>query len=223
MQKILARAGLASRREAEEWIRQGRVTINGDVATLGTRAAGNDQVKLDGRLVRQASTVRSATYLCHRSPGEGLTEPREGEERAVERIAEEPPQAGGTEEADKLAGTVIDEEELRDDRRAAEEIGVAVGQRSKKAAPRQAAGRHWNGYDSADSQAQDTKLDGRPESFEDARPEPVQPLGVDAMHEGEDQPNGNDDPDSDESVAGPRDLTAGAGRRRPPLRSSTMR
>ena len=83
MQKILARAGLASRREAEEWIRQGRVTINGDVATLGTRAAGNDQVKLDGRLVRQASTVRSATYLCHRSPGEGLTEPREGEERAA--------------------------------------------------------------------------------------------------------------------------------------------
>jgi 23S rRNA pseudouridine2605 synthase len=88
VQKILARAGLASRREAEDWIRQGRVTINGEVATLGTRAAGNDQVKLDGRLVRQASTVRTATYLCHRSPGEGLTEPREGEERAalVERL-----------------------------------------------------------------------------------------------------------------------------------------
>jgi 23S rRNA pseudouridine2605 synthase len=88
VQKILARAGLASRREAEEWIRQGRVSINGEVATLGTRAAGNDQVKLDGRLVRQASTTRTATYLCNRSPGEGLREPREGEERAalVERL-----------------------------------------------------------------------------------------------------------------------------------------
>jgi 23S rRNA pseudouridine2605 synthase len=83
VQKILARAGLASRREAEEWIRQGRVTINGEVATLGTRAAGNDQVKLDGRLVRQASTVRTATFLCHRSPGEGLREPREGEDRTA--------------------------------------------------------------------------------------------------------------------------------------------
>jgi len=80
---------LGSRREAEEWIRQGRVTINGDVAELGTRAAGNDQVKLDGRLVRQASTVRSATFLCNRSPGEGLSEPREGEERGalVERLS----------------------------------------------------------------------------------------------------------------------------------------
>ena len=83
MQKIIARAGLASRREAEEWIRQGRVTINGEAATLGSRAAGNDQVKLDGRLIRQASTVRTATYLCHRSPGEGLREPREGEERSA--------------------------------------------------------------------------------------------------------------------------------------------
>ena len=53
------------------------------MATLGTRAAGNDQIKIDGRLVRQASTVRTATYLCHRSPGEGLSEPREGEERGA--------------------------------------------------------------------------------------------------------------------------------------------
>ena len=53
------------------------------MATLGTRAAGNDQVKLDGRLIRQASTVRMATYLCHRSPGEGLREPREGEEHTA--------------------------------------------------------------------------------------------------------------------------------------------
>jgi 23S rRNA pseudouridine2605 synthase len=83
VQKIIARAGLASRREAEDWIRQGRVTINGEPATLGSRAAGNDQVKLDGRLIRQASTVRSATFLCHRSPGEGLREPREGEERTA--------------------------------------------------------------------------------------------------------------------------------------------
>ena len=52
VQKILARAGLASRREAEEWIRQGRITINGEPAALGSRALGNDQIRLDGRLVR---------------------------------------------------------------------------------------------------------------------------------------------------------------------------
>jgi 23S rRNA pseudouridine2605 synthase len=82
VQKILSRAGLASRREAEEWIRAGRVTINGETATLGTRASGSDQIKLDGRLVHQAPARRTATWLCHRSPGENLLPPRdEGEQQ----------------------------------------------------------------------------------------------------------------------------------------------
>jgi 23S rRNA pseudouridine2605 synthase len=80
VQKILARAGLASRREAEEWIRAGRVSVNGEAATLGTRAKGSDQLRLDGRLVHQAPVSRSATWLCHRSPGENLLPPRAGDE-----------------------------------------------------------------------------------------------------------------------------------------------
>lgn len=78
VQKILARAGLASRRQAEDWIRAGRVTINGEKAELGSRASSHDQVKLDGKLVHQAPSRRSATWLCHRSPGENLLPPREG-------------------------------------------------------------------------------------------------------------------------------------------------
>jgi 23S rRNA pseudouridine2605 synthase len=93
VQKILARAGLASRREAEEWIRQGRVTVNGEVATLGTKAEGRDHVRLDGRLIRQASTRNAATFLCHRSPGDPLREPREGEERSA--LAERLPRRSG--------------------------------------------------------------------------------------------------------------------------------
>jgi len=81
VQKILSRAGLASRREAEEWIRAGRVSINGETAALGSRASGSDQVKLDGRLVHQAPARRTATWLCHRSPGENLLPPREDSEQ----------------------------------------------------------------------------------------------------------------------------------------------
>lgn len=77
MQKILARAGLASRRDAEEWIRAGRVSVNGETATLGTRARGSDKLRLDGRLIHQAPARRAATWLCHRSPGENLLPPRE--------------------------------------------------------------------------------------------------------------------------------------------------
>lgn len=74
LQKLLSRAGLASRREVEAWIRAGRLSVNGAVATLGTRAHAGDQVRLDGRLVR-AQSARGAVhvFLCHRSPGEQLT------------------------------------------------------------------------------------------------------------------------------------------------------
>ena len=73
LQKLLSRAGLASRREVEGWIRAGRLTVNGTVATLGTRATAADQLRLDGRLVRAQSAPGGArVFLCHRSPGEEL-------------------------------------------------------------------------------------------------------------------------------------------------------
>jgi 23S rRNA pseudouridine2605 synthase len=76
LQKMLARAGLASRREAEGWIRAGRLTVNGVPATLGMRVRAQDQVYLDGRLVRaQKAHTESRVYICHRSPGESLRTP----------------------------------------------------------------------------------------------------------------------------------------------------
>lgn len=53
VQKILAETGLGSRRQAEEWIREGRVRINGRVARLGDRAdPERDAVRLDDKRVR---------------------------------------------------------------------------------------------------------------------------------------------------------------------------
>ena len=76
LQKMLARAGLASRREAESWIRAGRLTVNGEVATLGLRVGAHDQVRLDGRLVRsRAGADEARAFLCHRSPGDPLAAP----------------------------------------------------------------------------------------------------------------------------------------------------
>jgi 23S rRNA pseudouridine2605 synthase len=78
LQKMLARSGLASRREAEAWIRSGRLTINGALATLGARVAPGDQVRLDGRLVRAHRGTPARVFLCHRSPGEPLAAPAAG-------------------------------------------------------------------------------------------------------------------------------------------------
>lgn len=79
IQKILAQAGLASRREAEEWIRAGRVTVNGAVAEIGARVSGRDELRVDGRVVRRSRDpsrlkTEASVFLCHRSTGDSLTE-----------------------------------------------------------------------------------------------------------------------------------------------------
>lgn len=67
LQKLLARAGIASRRKAEALVRAGRVTVNGAVASLGDRATVDDDVRLDGRRV----TLRRehVTYLLYKPVG----------------------------------------------------------------------------------------------------------------------------------------------------------
>ncbi len=78
LQKVLSRAGLASRREVEDWIRAGRITVNGEPAVLGVRVEPSDDVRLDGRLIHQRQTGGTArVFLIHRSPGENLQQPAE--------------------------------------------------------------------------------------------------------------------------------------------------
>lgn len=77
IQKVLAQAGLASRREAEAWIEAGRVTVNGERATLGQRVQGRDELRVDGRVVRRSRdasrlSTSATVFICHRSPGESL-------------------------------------------------------------------------------------------------------------------------------------------------------
>ena len=48
LQKVLARSGIASRRVSEDLIEAGRVTVNGQVATLGDKVGESDRIELDG-------------------------------------------------------------------------------------------------------------------------------------------------------------------------------
>jgi 23S rRNA pseudouridine2605 synthase len=66
VQKILAQAGIASRRKSEELIQEGLVTINGKVAQLGDKAEwGTDAIKVKGKLLLQPETL---TYLVFNKP-----------------------------------------------------------------------------------------------------------------------------------------------------------
>jgi 23S rRNA pseudouridine2605 synthase len=59
LQKILANAGYGSRRSCEEFIIAGRVTVNGMVAHLGSKAdIQKDQIKLDGKLIKPPETLQ---------------------------------------------------------------------------------------------------------------------------------------------------------------------
>ncbi|HEY1411094.1 MAG TPA: S4 domain-containing protein, partial [Rhodopila sp.] len=69
LQKILANAGLGSRRSIEQWIRDGRITVAGRIARLGDRASAEDEVCLDGRrLDLQPSGAGTRELLLYHKP-----------------------------------------------------------------------------------------------------------------------------------------------------------
>lgn len=82
LQKLLAAAGLGSRRTVEDWIRAGRVSLRGQVARLGDRAESTDDVRLDGRkLDLRASEVPPRELLLYYKPVGELTTRRDPQGR----------------------------------------------------------------------------------------------------------------------------------------------
>jgi 23S rRNA pseudouridine2605 synthase len=68
LQKVLAQAGLGSRREMEELVRAGRVTVNGEPAHIGARVGPNDVIRVEGRVVRGAERKHPPRVLLYHKP-----------------------------------------------------------------------------------------------------------------------------------------------------------
>lgn len=73
LHKVLARAGLGSRRHIEEWIQQGRVTVNGETARIGARVDARDRLAVDGRPVNAAPAAAARVLTYHKPLGELVT------------------------------------------------------------------------------------------------------------------------------------------------------
>ena len=73
LQKVLANAGVGSRREVESWIEEGRLTVNGVRAELGVRVGPRDQVRLDGERIAAQAPRRSRVLCYHKPVGEVTT------------------------------------------------------------------------------------------------------------------------------------------------------
>lgn len=68
LQKVLAKAGVASRRHAEQLIADGRVTVNGNkVTALGTKVSRKDRIQVDGRSIHQSEELHY--YLLNKPVG----------------------------------------------------------------------------------------------------------------------------------------------------------
>jgi len=92
VQKLIARAGVCSRRDAEQRIREGRVTVNGRVAALGDQAdPATDAVKVDGKRIKPEAPSR---YLLLNKPVGVVTttEDPEGRTTVIDLIR---PKVGG--------------------------------------------------------------------------------------------------------------------------------
>lgn len=75
LQKVLARAGLGSRRELERWIEEGRVIVDGTTAKLGDRVSGTERITVDGRPVAARKLVDAPTQVIayHKPEGQMVT------------------------------------------------------------------------------------------------------------------------------------------------------
>lgn len=82
LQKVMAQAGFGSRRTMEEWIAEGRVSVNGEPATLGMRVLPGDLVKTERRTIRVGERDHSARVLLYHKPEGEIVSRDDPEKRA---------------------------------------------------------------------------------------------------------------------------------------------
>lgn len=84
LNKYLSETGVCSRREADQWIEAGRVSLNGAPATLGTRVSAGDEVRVDGQRV---GPKKAPVYIAlHKPVGVICTSERDVESNIIDLV-----------------------------------------------------------------------------------------------------------------------------------------
>ena len=68
LQKVLAQSGIGSRRDIEEWIAEGKIEVNGEVAHVGQRISFGDRVRVNGKEVRVRISPPNPRILAYHKP-----------------------------------------------------------------------------------------------------------------------------------------------------------
>lgn len=69
LQKHLAALGVASRRTIEEWIADGRISVDGETAQLGMRVDGSERIRIDGQMLPKSKMVPARVLLLNKRAG----------------------------------------------------------------------------------------------------------------------------------------------------------
>ena len=88
LQKIIAAAGVCSRRKAEELINEGRVAVNGIVATIGDKASDLDEITIDGKPLPKKS--ENVYFMLNKPKGYVTTASDEKGRKNVTELINEP-------------------------------------------------------------------------------------------------------------------------------------
>lgn len=83
LHKVLADAGLGSRRDMEEWIVAGRISVNGLPAHIGQRIGPTDQVRVNGRLLNRKPAQQPARVLLYHKPAGEIATRDDPDKRAT--------------------------------------------------------------------------------------------------------------------------------------------
>ncbi|HWK71371.1 MAG TPA: pseudouridine synthase [Burkholderiaceae bacterium] len=83
LHKVLADAGIGSRREMEELIIAGRVSVNGEPAHIGQRVAANDQVRVNGRAISRPNAKKPPRIILYHKPAGEIVSHDDPEGRAT--------------------------------------------------------------------------------------------------------------------------------------------
>jgi len=71
IQKFLAHQGIASRRQVDDMLQKGRISVNGQVAKPGDQVEGNEKIALDGKLIRiSLNQLKPKVLMYHKPIGE---------------------------------------------------------------------------------------------------------------------------------------------------------
>jgi 23S rRNA pseudouridine2605 synthase len=83
LHKVLAQAGLGSRRAMETWIREGRVTVNGKVAQIGARVDSRDVITAGNRVLRRPTQPFTPRVLIYHKPEGEITTRHDPQKRDI--------------------------------------------------------------------------------------------------------------------------------------------